>query len=191
MAVSNRQLRATGTGITINDAPVPAGVTGVVAATTVDGQVEVRAAAGCGAAGAVIGTYAPGVAISTSNPSTYDGMIRLCEADGGERAYRGSLVVNLHPQNSTQVNMSVLPLEQYLRGVVPRESPASWGSLGGVRGMEALKAQAVVARSYVMAATADRPSGATTCDTTSCQVYGGAARKTSAGAALVFRAAPP
>ncbi|WNB86313.1 SpoIID/LytB domain-containing protein [Cellulomonas sp. ATA003] len=58
-------------------------------------------------------------------------------------------------------------------GVVPRESPASWGSLAGGRGMEALKAQAVAARSYALSGS--RPSGATTCDTTACQVYRGAA----------------
>ena len=39
-------------------------------------------------------------------------------------------------------------MQDYLRGVVPRESPASWGDAGGGRGMNALMAQAVAARSY-------------------------------------------
>ncbi|WP_259307438.1 DUF4214 domain-containing protein [Cellulomonas sp. P24] len=48
--------------------------------------------------------------------------------------------------------------------------------------MEALKAQAVAARSYALAST--RPSGAHTCDTTSCQVYGGAGIWTSSWTVL-------
>lgn len=62
-------------------------------------------------------------------------------------------------------------MQAYLRGVVPRESPASWGNARGGWGMEALKAQAVVARSY--ASAQHRYAYAKTCDTTSCQVYGG------------------
>ena len=41
----------------------------------------------------------------------------------------------------------VHPLESYVRGVVPAESPASWG----VNGEAALQAQAVAARSYGLA----------------------------------------
>ncbi|QNG60239.1 SpoIID/LytB domain-containing protein [Bacillus sp. PAMC26568] len=50
--------------------------------------------------------------------------------------YRGSIVYN---QSSQLVNK--LSMESYLKGVVPNEMPASWTS-------EALKAQAVAARSY-------------------------------------------
>jgi SpoIID/LytB domain protein len=53
---------------------------------------------------------------------------------------------------------------QYVEGVVPRESPASWP-------LAALEAQAVAARSYALAYLAGGSS--TICDTTSCQVYGG------------------
>jgi SpoIID/LytB domain protein len=56
--------------------------------------------------------------------------------------------------------------------VVPRESPASWGDAAGGRGIEALKAQAVAARSYAWAE--NRAAWARTCDTVSCQVYSGA-----------------
>ncbi|MCU1375758.1 MAG: hypothetical protein JWO68_3044 [Actinomycetia bacterium] len=69
--------------------------------------------------------------------------------------------------------VNTVGMEQYLRGVVPRESPASWGDSGGGKGINALKAQAVSARSYAWAE--DRSPGLfKTCDTTSCQVYGGA-----------------
>ena len=63
-------------------------------------------------------------------------------------------------------------MDDYLRGVVPRESPASWGDASGGKGMAALQAQAVAARSY--AAAQNRYSWAQTCDYQNCQVYGGA-----------------
>ena len=69
--------------------------------------------------------------------------------------------------------INYLTIQHYLRGVVPRESPASWGTAAGGRGMQALMAQGVAARSYAWAE--NRTWYAKTCDTTSCQVYGGAA----------------
>ncbi|WP_335870571.1 cell wall-binding repeat-containing protein [Bacillus sp. 2205SS5-2] len=56
-------------------------------------------------------------------------------------------------------------LEDYLKGVVPAEMYASWGSNGG---MEALKAQSVAARTYVL-----RKGAWTIDDTQSNQVYKG------------------
>ncbi|WP_409252036.1 SpoIID/LytB domain-containing protein [Bacillus sp. SCS-153A] len=58
-----------------------------------------------------------------------------------------------------------ITLEDYLKGVVPAEMPASWGSYGG---MEALKAQAVAARTYVL-----RKGSWTIYDGQSDQVYKG------------------
>lgn len=71
--------------------------------------------------------------------------------------YRGSFSVLSNGIYNT------LDIEDYLRGVVPREMPASWNS-------EALKAQAVVARNY--AYTQTKASGFVYDDTRS-QVYGG------------------
>lgn len=62
-----------------------------------------------------------------------------------------------------------LPLEGYLRGVVPAEMPASWP-------LEALKAQAVAARTYALNAIKwprHAAEGADVCDTAQCQVYRG------------------
>jgi Stage II sporulation protein len=95
-------------------------------------------------------------------------MLKVC-ANG--RSYRGTLHPVLAGTSVFMVNR--LPMESYLRGVVPRESPASWGDAGGGRGMAALQAQAVAARSYAQAENRYAPD-AKTCDTTSCQVYGGA-----------------
>lgn len=94
-------------------------------------------------------------------------MLTVCSTG---RIYRGSLVLRWDGSATRTVNY--LPMQDYLRGVVPRESPASWGDANNGAGMQALKAQAVAARSYSYAES--RWSYAKTCDTTSCQVYGGA-----------------
>jgi len=59
-----------------------------------------------------------------------------------QRPYRGSLVLTSDGKRVTVVNN--VGLEQYLYGVVPSEMPHDWHP-------EALKAQAVVARSYALA----------------------------------------
>lgn len=86
----------------------------------------------------------------------------------GDVAYRGSLGVALDGAASRVVN--VLDMDDYLLGVVPAEARAEWADQGGA---EALRAQAVAARSY--AAAESRTTYARTCDTQSCQVYGGSA----------------
>jgi SpoIID/LytB domain protein len=67
-------------------------------------------------------------------------------ADGANltlgRAYRGQVVVDVVNGKLRAIN--VLPLEQYLYGVVPAEEPSSWLPA-------ALEAQAVAARSYALA----------------------------------------
>lgn len=98
-------------------------------------------------------------------------MLKIC-ASG--RSYRGSLSPVLDGSSVFIVNR--LPMDSYLRGVVPRESPASWGDAGRGRGMAALQAQAVAARSYAEAGD-DYPPYAKICDTNACQVYGGAAEQ--------------
>jgi peptidoglycan hydrolase-like amidase len=60
--------------------------------------------------------------------------------------------------------VQVMVMEEYLRGVVPAEMPASWP-------LEALRAQAVAARSYASTRRAHRNVGADVCTTTHCQVW--------------------
>jgi hypothetical protein len=57
-----------------------------------------------------------------------------------------------------------MDIEEYVRGVVPRETPASWHP-------EALKAQAIAARTYALANRKHRAAGYDVCSTTCCQVY--------------------
>ena len=78
-------------------------------------------------------------------------------------AYRGALIVHRQAGKLTIVNR--LPLDRYLRGVVPWEMPDDWHP-------EALKAQAVVARSYALATLKPGTLFDLYADTRS-QVYGG------------------
>jgi len=59
-----------------------------------------------------------------------------------DRAYRGQIEVGVTGQKLSAINS--VGLEQYLAGVVPQEMPSAWPE-------EALKAQAVAARSYALA----------------------------------------
>ncbi|HEX2850734.1 MAG TPA: SpoIID/LytB domain-containing protein [Acidimicrobiales bacterium] len=107
----------------------------------------------------------------TAPTDDHSTMIQVCEANpAAYRWYRGEILAVDGPITVNRVDM-----ESYLKGVVPRESPASWGSLSN--GMAALRAQAVAARSYAWAE--NRSTAAKTCDTTSCQVYGGRAVQTT------------
>jgi len=114
-------------------------------------------------------------------------VIGLCEprttSKNKIRYYRGEIrAVN----NSSGANRTInaTNIESYLRGVVPRESPASWGNAAGGLGMHALRAQAVAARSY--SATENRYAGlARTCDSQDCQVYGGSALRESVNGEIV------
>jgi SpoIID/LytB domain protein len=133
-----------------------------------------------------IRTDVPGpITVTTANPGSNErsDMLQVCELDGTRRWLRGKVVALQGTDRVSNITTSravnEVNLEAYLKGVVPRESPASWGSLAGGRGMHALRAQAVAARSYAMAE--DRNDWARTCDTQSCQVYGGHATEDAAG----------
>ena len=95
----------------------------------------------------------------------------VCDPAGKVTHYRGSVRF----EDGNRVLNRVL-IEDYLRGVVPKEISASWADSGGGRGINAVMAQAVAARSYAM-----QPGRWTNgiCDTQSCQVYFGTASRAS------------
>jgi SpoIID/LytB domain protein len=140
---------------------------------------------------------AGGITIPPANDLAVDRTLQLCHAASTglwsatpttTRYYRGELRA---VQAGGLKTVNAVGLDAYLRGVVPRESPASWGTLdcaGGAPdcGQRALEAQAVAARSYSMAE--NRAPYAKTCDTTSCQVYRGRAHRTSGGAPVIDEA---
>jgi peptidoglycan hydrolase-like amidase len=84
------------------------------------------------------------------------------------RAYRGALEIFGNIRNTLTV-VNELPIEMYLRGVVPNElNPTAFGQL------EALKAQAVAARTYIYRNLGQyKKEGYDICATDACQVYFG------------------
>ena len=144
---------------------------------------EVSSGPGCAGPWTPIATTSGAITLGSAVPQTDDRttMLQLCEG-ATTRWYRGHFDVvydtSTSPAGTRTINQ--VGTESYLRGVVPRESPASWGALGGGTGMHALRAQAVAARSY--ARSQNRyPPFAKTCDTESCQVYSGFAIQDGAG----------
>lgn len=105
---------------------------------------------------------------SYTGPVVYEPVSGSPLAHGGKR-YRGTLAAQVSGSNLLLVNK--LRLDDYVRGVVPKEMPASWAP-------EALKSQAVAARSYARATL-----GGTAFDfypDTRDQVYGGVSAETTA-----------
>jgi stage II sporulation protein D len=92
--------------------------------------------------------------VAGAQPLTLDG-----------RAYRGSLV--LERAGTTLSAINIVPLERYLRGVVPSEMPEHWHA-------QAYQAQAVAARSYALACLNPGASFDLYADARD-QVYGGIA----------------
>ena len=84
------------------------------------------------------------------------------------RSYRGKVEVFSNSRNTFTV-VNELPIEDYLLGVVPNElNPVTFGEL------EALKAQAVAARTYIMRNLGQyKNEGYDICATDACQVYQG------------------
>ncbi|MFC8922692.1 SpoIID/LytB domain-containing protein [Cellulosimicrobium sp. NPDC057127] len=93
--------------------------------------------------------------------------VRVVLPGGVQKEYRGSIRAVPDGTAPDLRSVNVVGMEDYLRAVVPAESPSSWPS-------DALRAQAVAARTY---ASYDRATSGGdqwhTCDTTQCQVYPG------------------
>jgi stage II sporulation protein D len=112
------------------------------------------------AAGRRIATFSAPLQISGP-----DGVVTL----GGVGSYRG--ILEFRPDTFGGVNaINAVSLEDYIAGVVARESPSSWPA-------EALKAQAVAARTYAIT-TSKAGAGFEHYADTRSQVYGGVAAET-------------
>jgi len=119
-------------------------------------------------------TWTAGAPI-TFTPTTSKLKLLTANDNGVVGHYRGRLRV-IHLTDGLEI-VNTVRLESYLPGVVPRESPASWP-------IEALKAQAVAARSYAYRATGRSGTFDVYC-TTASQMYGGADAETTATNAAV------
>ncbi len=100
-----------------------------------------------------------------------DGPVQL----GGSGAYRG--LMEFRPAGSGVNAINAISLEDYVAGVVARESPSSWPA-------EALKAQAVAARTYAIT-TSKAGAGFEHYADVRSQVYGGVAAETPSTNAAV------
>lgn len=144
-------------------------------------RVDLASGDGLYAGGALLGTliYAineNGVITiydATSGNMLYQeyGEAALVEASGNimkvnDKRYRGT--TKLVPTDGKITVISIANIDDYLCGVLPKETYASWNE-------EALKAQAVVSRSLVHSAFVGKHKslGFDVCTTTNCQVYGG------------------
>lgn len=135
--------------------------------------------------GATWTDYAPGGIASFAGPLQFDlpptppftalVPITVILPGGIARDYRGAVLAAL-TSATTLATVNVATLEDYLRGVVPRETP-SWFHA------DALRAQAVASRSYAVYRRdhADPSALWDLCDTSSCQVYGGLRESGSGG----------
>lgn len=90
------------------------------------------------------------------------------------KRYRGILrSVRPYPGATVRDTVNVIPMDDYVQGVVPYEMSASWPQ-------QALRSQAVAARTYAAWQRAQNPDRYyQICDTASCQVYGGVAAEQS------------
>lgn len=89
------------------------------------------------------------------------------ETPAGVRRYRGVLRYVAWQQPNGTRTVNAVAMDDYLKGVVPREMPASWPR-------EALRAQVVAARTFAVHQRQARLRQPwELCDTIMCQVYGG------------------
>jgi len=106
---------------------------------------------------------------------TFTGVLKVRSAGGGVRLsgvgiYRGRLEYRAAGVFGVQA-VNAVGMEKYVRGVVARESPSSWPA-------EALKAQAVAARTYALT-TSKGGNGFDQYPDTRSQVYGGVPAETA------------
>ena len=101
------------------------------------------------------------------------GVLRAWKSNGNSVDYRGALFT--YPSGSSVTSILQTTVEDYLRGVVSRESVPSWPA-------NALRAQATASRS-IASYFRSRPAGSLydICDTTQCQVFGGIASYSAGG----------
>lgn len=109
---------------------------------------------------------------STAPANSAESMLHVCRSGSAKTWYSGEIIADENAGTRRTVNYTTI--EEYLRGVVPNESPAKWP-------LPALEAQAVAARSYAMAGDTRHLPFADTCETTRCQVFKGRYHQAAGG----------
>jgi SpoIID/LytB domain protein len=174
-------------GSTLTTGPVPGAalvVTDVASGTSVNAPVDARVVVTRTGGQFTLATDKAGVRnpLLIGGTATVGGPLLVNGSGGSEvwtfgstgagTRYFGEIRALATGAGSLEV-VNHVPMEQYLRGVVPQESPPSWQPA-------ALQAQAVAARTYALAVRSATGT-ADLCDTTQCQVYSGSATSTASG----------
>jgi SpoIID/LytB domain protein len=156
----------------INQDPVLSGRGEITfqAVMATEASADANAEGGISTEGAIIKSVSAAGICSRSGPfRLLPGGPNQVMVYAGKR-YRGLAEVRLNGKGQLAI-INVLPLEQYLYGVINCEMPAGWSA-------EALKAQAVVARTYALKnAGKHQVEGFNLCSDVHCQVYGGLDRE--------------
>jgi stage II sporulation protein D len=147
--------------------------------------------------GSQIATLAPegeGVRVRAGDQArTFGGPVHVVSAEAGAPVlqvvngkgypYRGRFEVRASTPGERVVLLNVVALDQYVLGVVTKELSPSFG-------IEPLRAQAIAARTYVLARRATgahKDIAADACDSQHCQVYAGMVAEHPAGEGAVER----
>jgi SpoIID/LytB domain protein len=117
------------------------GITGEVRGTTSSNQAFTVKTISTGVRIDELNITAVSVILQPVNPAD---RINVAWSSTTARNYRGTLEVGKVSNSTSIIFINELNLEDYLLGVVPNEMPGSWPS-------EALKAQAISARTYTLA----------------------------------------
>jgi peptidoglycan hydrolase-like amidase len=127
------------------------------------------------------GLVDPIVSPGAPSATVGDPLLSLCRHDGVDEPMQGAIQAFNRAGYARTLNL--VSLDSYLESVVPAEESASWGGDGGAVGapqgeewgFQALEAQAIAARSYLLASVAAGGwlGFADTCDTVVCQAYVG------------------
>jgi SpoIID/LytB domain protein len=178
----NTVIVTSGSPFRVNGTSIAVAAGQAVLMSPAGGSWDVAVGPGCGgpwtteATGVSDPTAVPVTDPGLGDPSTAQQALQLCQV-GGNLTVRGSIEA-LYNSDMAPRTVNTLPLEQYVSGVVPNESPSGWGTLrpagpqGQPWGFQELEAQAVAVRSYVMAGLGSYGGYADTCDL-DCQTYRG------------------
>lgn len=133
--------------------------------------------------------FTGGVVISPKAASSQEGptiLIKKVMSGAGmtwasvdDKEYRGKLEIIHDKKRATLLPVNIVNIEEYLMGVLSSEMPSKFP-------MNALRAQAVLARTYAMKHLGKHKAyGYDLCDTQNCQVYGGVKAESETGNAAV------
>ena len=130
-------------------------------------------------------SFKKSILITPSSPSEEEGHTLIVKnvmsgagmtwASVDDKEYRGKLQITYNSTLNTLIPINIVNIEEYLAGVIASEMPTQFP-------MNALRAQAVLARTYALKHLGKHKYyGYDLCDTQNCQVYGGVSSESERG----------